>query len=125
MTTDSITSAQHTVEAYLATWNATNAEERWRLPDRHWSADVAYVDPLAEVSGRDAASVVVGGVHEQFPGFVFSLVGDVDAHHHQLRFRWGLGRAGAAPVVIGFDAVILDQDGRIEDVRGLLEHLPA
>jgi hypothetical protein len=124
MTTDTTRPAQHTVQSYLATWNATDQEERRRLLDQHWSSEVTYVDPLAAVSGRDGISAVVAGVHEQFPGFVFSQVGEVDAHHDQLRFQWGLGPAGSEPVVIGFDVVVLDQ-GRIHDVRGFLDLVPA
>jgi len=125
MTTDTTTSAQQVAQTYLATWNATSEQERRRLLDQHWTADVSYVDPHIAVSGRDGVSAAVGGVHEQFPGFVFSLVGEVDGHHDQLRFRWGLGPAGAEPVVIGFDVLVLDQEGRIEDVRGFLARVPA
>jgi len=125
MTTDPSTSAQHAAQTYLATWNATNAEDRRRLLDQHWTTDVTYVDPLTAVSGRDGVNAAVVGAKEQFPDFVFSLVGEVDAHHSQLRFQWGLGPAGAEPVVIGFDVVVLDQLGRIKDVRGFLDLVPA
>jgi SnoaL-like domain len=125
MTTDSTTSAQHAAQTYLATWNATDPEERRRLLDQHWTADVTYVDPLTAVSGRDGVSTAAAGAQEQFPDFVFSLVGEVDAHHNQLRFQWGLGPASAEPVVIGFDVLVLDQKGRIKDVRGFLDRVPA
>ncbi len=124
MTTDRPTKAQTAVQAYLATWNATNEEDRRQLLDQHWSPDVTYVDPLADVSGRDGVSAVVAGTHDQFPEFVFSLVGQVDAHHDQLRFQWGLGPEATEPVVVGFDVVVLDQDGRIDDVRGFLDVVP-
>lgn len=112
------------IEQYLATWN-TDGVDREALLAAHWSPQVTYVDPLAEVSGRAAVSGVIDGVHAQFPGFVFSPVGNVDAHHRQLRFRWGLGPAGEEPVVIGFDVMVLDEDGRIQDVRGFFDRVPA
>lgn len=112
------------VRAYLATWNATNEQEQRRLLAQHWAAEVSYVDPLAAVQGHDGLRAVVSGVHEQFPGSVFSLVGDVDSHHDQLRFQWGLGPAGDEPIVIGFDVMVLDQEGRILDVRGFLDRIP-
>ena len=68
---------------------------------------------------------MIAAVHEQFPGFVFTALGEPDAHHQQVRFRWGLGPAGAEPVVEGFDVVVLDGDGRIADVRGFLDKVPA
>ena len=113
------------VTRYLDTWNATDDAARTELLDAHWSADCSYVDPLAEVQGREALAAVIGGVHDQFPGFVFSQVGDVDAHHRQVRFQWGLGPAGEEPLVIGSDVLVVDEDDRILDVRGFLDKVPA
>jgi hypothetical protein len=112
------------VEQYLATWNA-GPKERESLLVRHWSPRVTYVDPLAEVSGHSAVSDLIDGVRAQFPGFVFSQVSDADAHHQQLRSSWGLGPAGEEPVIIGFDVVVTDDDGKILDVRGFLDRVPA
>ncbi|WP_122817956.1 nuclear transport factor 2 family protein [Nocardioides pantholopis] len=112
------------VEQYVATWNA-EGPERDRLLAAHWSPDVTYVDPLAEVRGHAALSGLIDGVRAQFPGGVLTRLSAVDAHHRQLRFSWGLGPAGQEPVVIGFDVVVLDEDGRIEDVRGFLDRVPA
>jgi hypothetical protein len=111
-------------EQYLATWNAKGAERAELLAD-HWSPQVRYVDPLADVSGHEQLSALIDGVRAQFPGFVFSRVSEVDTHHQQLRFSWGLGPAGDEPLVIGFDVVVLDSDGLIEDVRGFLDKVPA
>lgn len=112
------------VAKYLETWNAEGTE-REALLAQHWSPRARYVDPLADISGVEALGAVIGAVRAQFPGFVFSRVSEPDAHHRQLRFSWGLGPAGAEPVVIGFDVVVLDEDGRIEDVRGFLDQVPA
>ncbi|MFJ8888854.1 nuclear transport factor 2 family protein [Streptomyces sp. NPDC102402] len=112
------------VQHYLATWNATGGE-RAALLSQHWSTEVAYTDPLAEVSGHEGITAVIDGVHAQFPGFVFTQVGEADAHHHQVRFRWGLGAEGAEPLVIGFDVLVMDEAGRIQDVRGFLDKVPA
>jgi hypothetical protein len=63
-------------------------------------------------------------VQQQFPDFVFTLGGAVDAHHEQARFSWHLGPAGAAePVVVGFDVAVLDGD-RIGSVYGFLDKVP-
>lgn len=112
------------VTQYLATWNAEGVR-REQLLSEHWSPQVTYVDPLVDVSGSAAVSAVIDAVRSQFPGFVFTQVSDADAHHHQLRFSWGLGPAQQDPVVIGFDVVVLDADGRIQDVRGFLDRVPA
>lgn len=113
-----------TVNRYLATWNAPDPATRQELLDTHWSADCVYVDPLADVAGRDAMRATIAEVRAQFPDFVFSQVGDADSHHRQVRFQWGLGPSGEDPVVIGFDVVVVDDDERIRDVRGFLDKVP-
>lgn len=110
---------------YLATWNETDPAARRALLEQHWSADVTYVDPLADVAGREQLDATIAAVQQQFPGFVFTSLGEVDAHHTQARFRWGLGPAGSEPVVEGSDVVVTDADGRIAAVHGFLDKVPA
>lgn len=113
------------VTRYLDTWNATDAATREELLTNHWAPDCVYVDPLADVAGRAEVGATMAAVQGQFPGFVFSQVGEIDAHHQQLRFQWGLGPAGEEPAVIGFDVVVTDDHQRIRDVRGFLDKVPA
>lgn len=112
------------VTNYLACWNEDDTEARRALIDQHWSETATYVDPMAEVTGREALNATIGAVRQQFPGFVFTPIGEVDAHHSQARFQWGLGPADAEPVVIGFDVVVTDEDGRFERVLGFLDRVP-
>ncbi|QEW02131.1 nuclear transport factor 2 family protein [Microbacterium lushaniae] len=111
------------VTGYLATWNA-RPQERGRLLEEHFAPAVTYTDPLAQVRGRGELGSLIDGVQAQFPGFVFTPVGAPDAHHDQVRFQWGLGPEGVEPVVIGFDVVVLDGEGRVADVRGFLDKVP-
>ncbi|MDF0530607.1 nuclear transport factor 2 family protein [Tsukamurella sp. 8F] len=113
------------VGAYLDTWNATDPQTRAALLADHWAPDATYTDPLADVAGPDEIGALVGGVHEQFPGFVFSLVGEPDAHHRHVRFQWALGPAGAEPPVVGFDVITVDDADRITSVAGFLDRVPA
>ena len=76
------------------------------------------VVPVVRLSG------VIGAVHTQFPGFVFSLVSGPDSHHNQARFQWGLGPAGEQPPIVGFDVLATDGDGRIRSVHGFLDQVP-
>lgn len=112
------------INAYLDTWNSAPGDARHALLERHWSADVTYTDPLAAVAGREGVSAVIDAVHAQFPGFVFSHVGAADSHHSQTRFQWGLGPAGADPIIIGFDVLVTDDAGRIRTVLGFLDQVP-
>jgi len=117
---------QEIIERYIATWNETNPEARRGLVDSLWAADGSYTDPLADAHGREEIDGLIGAVQDQFPDFVFTLGGPVDAHHNQARFSWHLGPAAdAEPVVIGFDVAILDEDGQIRSVHGFLDKVPA
>ncbi|WP_328389008.1 nuclear transport factor 2 family protein [Nocardia sp. NBC_00416] len=112
------------VATYLRTWNTTDAQVRTALLDQHWAPDASYTDPLAAAVGRAAIGTTIGAVHDQFPGFVFTQVGEPDAHHGQVRFQWGLGPAGTEPVIIGFDVLVTDEQGRIDTVLGFLDKVP-
>jgi len=113
------------VERYIDSWNAADPARRRELIDGLWAADGRYTDPLADVQGRDQIDAVIGAVQQQFPGLVFKLGGAVDANHQQARFSWHLGAAGGdEPLVIGFDVLVLDGDGLIQNVHGFLDKVP-
>jgi SnoaL-like domain len=111
-------------EQYIATWNETDPAARRALIDEIWSADGQYIDPLAEVAGRDQIDAVIAAAQRQFAGMKFRLAGAVDAHHDQARFTWELGPDGEA-VVVGFDVARRDADGRLALVLGFLDKVPS
>jgi hypothetical protein len=112
------------IERYLASWNEAEPAARRKLIDDLWAEDASYVDPMVEAHGRDAIEATIAAVQGQFPGFVFTPVGPVDAHHRQARFTWGLGPEGAEPIVIGFDVAVTGEDGRLTSVLGFLDKVP-
>ena len=112
------------IARYLACWNETDPAVRRKLIDDLWTADACYIDPMAEAHGRDAIDATIAAVQAQFPGFVFTLAGPVDAHHRQARFTWGLGPDGAEPLVVGFDVAVTDEDRQIVTVLGFLDKVP-
>lgn len=116
---------QDVIERYIGVWNETDPQRRRQLVDELWAEDASYVDPVGEAHGRDAFDAMIAAVQAQFPGLVFTLVGPVDSHHSQARFTWGLGPAGAEPVVVGFDVAVTDEDGRLRNVLGFLDKVPA
>ena len=118
--------AANLVEQYLDTWNETDPHARGSAVASIWAEGARYVDPLADVAGRDEISALIGAVQEQVPGHVFRL-GDnaVDAHHNVVRFSWELVPAsGGEPLAIGFDVAVTDEDGRIGSVLGFLDKAP-
>jgi hypothetical protein len=120
-----ITSGTDLVQAYLAAWNETDPAARKAAIDAAFTADARYVDPLADVSGSDELDALIAGVQQQFPRMEFRQLGDVDVHHDVCRFQWGLGPAGAEPLVVGFDVAAVAADGRITTVHGFLDRVPA
>ncbi|WP_129843178.1 nuclear transport factor 2 family protein [Streptomyces sp. RFCAC02] len=113
------------VERYLAAWNETDTEARRRLIAEVFTEDAEYTDPLVTVRGHAALDATIAAVRGQFAGLVFGPGGPVDAHHGIARFTWHLGPEGGEPVVIGFDVAVLGEDGRIRQVLGFLDKVPA
>ena len=119
---------QDVIERYLDCWNESDAAARRKLIEQVWAPDATYTDPLAEVTGRAAIDAVIAAAQAQFPGYVFTLAGPVDAHHRQARFSWNLGpegSPGAEPVVVGSDVALTGPDGQIVAVFGFLDKVPA
>ncbi|HEY2277680.1 MAG TPA: nuclear transport factor 2 family protein [Streptosporangiaceae bacterium] len=112
------------IERYLDCWNETDPAARRTLIEEVWAPEATYTDPLAEVTGRAAIDATIATVQGQFPGFVFTLAGPVDAHHRQARFSWNLAPEGAEPVVVGSDVALTEPDGQIVAVFGFLDKVP-
>jgi SnoaL-like domain len=113
------------ITQYLNCWNETDPAARRKLIGEVWAPDAEYIDPLAEAYGRDAIDATIAAVQSQFPGFVFTLAGPVDAHHRRARFTWGLGPQGGDPLVVGSDVAVAGEDGRLVSVLGFLDKVPA
>ena len=112
------------VEKYLAAWSEPDPATRRAALGDCCAADVHYVDPLADLTGVDALNEAAGAAQGQFPGFVFSLAGAIDAHHTVARFSWQWGPPGEPAPVAGFDVLMLAPDGRIQTVVGFLDRMP-
>ena len=114
------------VARYFEAWNAAEPEALAKAVAAAWTADGSYTDPLADVRGHEQIATVIAAAHEQFPGFAFRLSGAVDGHHDIVRFSWELVNEadGSAPVA-GSDVITLDGEGRIRQVLGFLDRVPA
>lgn len=111
--------------AYCDVWNEAHPQRRGELARALFTEDAGYVDPLVEVSGRDALVAAIGAVQEQFPGLRFTPTGFADGHHQFGRFGWNLGTPEVPDLVVGFDVVRRAADGRIAGVAGFLDKVPA
>lgn len=118
-----MTDARTIAENYVAVWNETEQARRDALLDKDWAGQARYVDPIMQGSGREEISALIGGVHERFPGFRFSLIGEPDGFDGHVRFSWGLGPAGEEAIIKGSDVAVLD-GGRIASIIGFLDQVP-
>ena len=57
------------VEAYLATWNETDAARRQAGIARAWEAAGRYRDPLMASEGHAGIDAMLAGVQARFPGW--------------------------------------------------------
>jgi SnoaL-like domain len=114
-------SVSDVVGRYLDTWNETDPTARRKAISELWAKDGVYTDPLAVAVGHDQIDATIAAAQGQFPGLSFTLASPVDSHHDIARFTWNLGDG----LVIGFDVLVLDADGRISKVHGFLDKVPA
>jgi SnoaL-like domain len=123
---DAATPIRDVVNRYIAVWNEPDADARSRAVAELWTEDGTYADPLATTEGHEAIEAVIAGAREQFPGHIFKLIGGIDAHHDIVRFGWELmPKGGDEPVVVGFDVAVVADDGRLRNVYGFLDKVPA
>jgi SnoaL-like domain len=111
------------VEAYLATWNETDAARRQAAVARAWEADGRYRDPLMASEGHAGIDAMLAGVQARFPGFVIQRTSKIDAHNDWARFAWSLGPAAGPAVVEGVDFCALSPAGRLVSVVGFIDRM--
>lgn len=119
-----MTDAAKIADAYIAVWNETDPARRRALIGQNWTEDARYVDPLMSGAGQDEISGMIGAVHERFPGFKFSQIGQADGYGDHVRFSWGLGPVGGESLIEGTDFAVVDGD-RLRAVTGFLDKVPA
>lgn len=110
--------------SYIELWNERSAARRRELFGRTWTADARYVDPLMSGEGHDGVDALIAGVQQRFPDFTFKLIGEPNGYGDHVRFSWGLGPDGVDSPIKGTDFAVLE-DGRIKNVTGFLDQVPA
>ena len=113
-----------TIEAYVATWNETDASRRQAGIARAWAPSARYRDPLMASDGHAGIDAMLASVQAKFPGFVLRRTSTVDAHNDWVRFAWSLGPAAGPTLVEGVDFCALAPDGRLASVVGFIDKMP-
>jgi hypothetical protein len=113
------------VERYLAVWNETDPARRRALIAQHWADDAHYHDPVMEGAGHAGIDAMVQGAQQQFAGLRFRQLGAAEGHGRYVRFAWELGPPDGPAPIVGSDVAVLAADGRLQQVIGFLDRVPA
>jgi hypothetical protein len=105
------------VERYVNIWNEPDAGQRRRTIRDLWQEDARHLARTLEAVGHDGIESRVANAYQKWvkeKGNVFRLRDGIDGHHDTIKLRWEmLPAAGGAVISIGFDFLVLGQDGRI------------
>ena len=108
---------RRTFEKYLVAWSAISAADRRRVLEETVSADIAYFDAMARLSGRDALGAHLAGFQQRRSGYSFSLARYLQ-HNDAVLANWLMKDGDGQVVVSGYDSIRLDEAGRIASITG-------
>jgi len=105
------------VDRYVNIWNEPDAERRRLTVRELWQEDARHLAKTIEAIGHDGIETRVANAYEKWvkeKGNVFRLRDGVDGHHGTIKLRWEmLPAAGGEAISVGFDFLLLGDDGRI------------
>ena len=116
-----VTDVTDLVDAYVASWNESDAAVRTRLVEQAWAEQGRYLDPLLDLTGHEALATLAPVLEQHYPGHRIGRTGDVDQHHNVFRFTWELTGPDGAVVIAGVDVGVLADDGRISAIAGFFD----
>jgi hypothetical protein len=105
------------VDRYINIWNEPDPQRRRQTIRDLWQEHAHHLARTIEAVGHDGIETRVANAYEKWvkeKGNVFRLRDGVDGHHGTIKLRWEmLPAAGGEVVSIGFDFLVLGEDGRI------------
>lgn len=115
---------QQQIDAYVATWNESNVDQRHALIETAWTDDAHYVAPSVEAKGRGAISDNVVRIQEKYPNRVFCRTSEVFEHRDRARFTWAMLDPAGSATIAGVDYVQFADDGRIRRITCIYDRKP-
>ena len=105
------------VDRYVNIWNEADDERRRQTIRDLWQEDARHLARTLEAIGHDGIETRVKNAYEKWvrdEGYVFRLRDGVDGHHGTIKLRWDmLPATGGEVISVGFDFLVLGEDGRI------------
>ena len=111
-----MTDIKEFAERYVNIWNEPDAGRRRQTVRDLWQEDARHLARTIEAIGHEGVEARVRTAYEKWvreKGNVFRLR-DLDGHHDTIKLRWEmLPAAGGEVISVGFDFLVLGDDGRI------------
>jgi hypothetical protein len=112
------------VTQYMAAWNEADPAARQSLLEQCWADGGVYIDPNAELTGRQALLEHISKVQAGRPGARLEFMSGIDVHHNVLRFLWRLMRADGTYGDTSIDFGEIGPDGRLIKMIGFFGSAP-
>jgi hypothetical protein len=105
------------VDRYVNIWNEPDDLRRRETIQALWQEDAHHLARTLEAVGHDGIESRVRNAYQKWvkeKGCLFRLRDGVDGHHGTVKLRWEmLPVVGGDVISIGFDFLVLGDDGRI------------
>ena len=112
-----MTDIKEFVDRYVNIWNEPDAGRRRETIRDLWQEDARHLARSIEAFGHAGIETRVRNAYEKWvreKGNVFRLRDGVDGHHGTIKLRWEMRpAAGGEAISVGFDFLVLGEDGRI------------
>ncbi len=106
-----------TIADYGAAWQESDPSKRFDLLARCFAEDGRYVDPTADVAGRDEICAHIGEVLQQTNGRV-DITSTPTVHHDVVHFTWHMIAPDGNILVAGHDFLHMNEQGKIAQLAG-------
>jgi hypothetical protein len=86
--------------------------------------DVRFVDPVADIAGRDRLAAHIATFQARYPEAQVRHTSAIDRHHDRARYTWAIIGGGSTRFE-GLDAVRFDSRGLLARIDGFFGALPS
>ena len=112
-----MTDIKQFVDRYINIWNEPDDAARRQTIRDLWQEDARHLARTLEAIGHAGIETRVKNAYDKWvkeKGNVFRLRDGVDGHHGTIKLRWDMMPASGGEVIsVGFDFLVLGDDGRI------------
>ncbi len=115
---------QQQIDAYVATWNESNVDQRHAMIESVWTRDGRYLAPAVEAKGHNAISDNIVRIQEKYPNRVFCRTSDIFVHKDRARFTWAMLDPAGSATIAGVDYALFGGDGRLRRITCVYDRKP-